>query len=168
MPMLSSSKFSAHPDGPLRHRTGRHRRDPGGLARGHRSHASYLPRRCRRRPDLDGFGFGYEIMDFAKLVNRHMLCESGRSTTCVPEKEEEWKRAHTLDGEERRIALEAIADWQRENVYILPMFEPLRHLRDQPPSSAGSRSRASTSTPSPTCGGSKSSLNPTPIPQAQQ
>ena len=38
---------------------------------------------------LDGIGFGYEIMDFAKLVNRHMLCESGRSTTCVPEKEEE-------------------------------------------------------------------------------
>ncbi|MFQ6030245.1 MAG: hypothetical protein ACE5Q6_22450, partial [Dehalococcoidia bacterium] len=72
---------------------------------------------------LDGIGFGYEIMDFAKLINRHMLCESGRSTVCVPEKEEEWKRARTLDGEERRIALEAIADWQREHVYILPMFD---------------------------------------------
>ncbi len=72
---------------------------------------------------LDGIGFGYEIMDYAKVINRHMLCESGRSTTCVPEKEEEWKRARTLDGEERRIALEAIADWQRENVYILPMFD---------------------------------------------
>ena len=72
---------------------------------------------------LDGIGFGYEIMDYAKVVNRHMLCESGRSTTCVPEKEEEWKLARTLEGEDRRIALEAIADWQRENVYILPMFD---------------------------------------------
>ncbi len=72
---------------------------------------------------LDGIGFGYEIMDYAKLINRHMLCESGRSTTCVPEKEEEWKLARTLDGEDRRIALEAIADWQREHVYILPMFD---------------------------------------------
>ena len=72
---------------------------------------------------LDGIGFGYEIMDYAKVINRHMLCESGRSTTCVPELEEEWKRARTLDGEERRIALEAIADHQRENVYILPMFD---------------------------------------------
>lgn len=72
---------------------------------------------------LDGIGFGYEIMDYAKMVNRHMLCESGRSTVCVPEKEEEWRTARTLDGEARRIALEAIADWQRENVYIIPMFD---------------------------------------------
>ncbi len=72
---------------------------------------------------LDGIGFGYEIMDFAKMVNRHMLCESGRSTVCVPEKEVEWATARTLDGEERRIALEKIADWQRENVYIIPMFD---------------------------------------------
>jgi hypothetical protein len=72
---------------------------------------------------LDGIGFGYEIMDYAKFINRHMLCESGRSTVCVPEKEEEWRTARTLDGEARRIALEAIADWQRENVYIIPMFD---------------------------------------------
>ena len=72
---------------------------------------------------LDGIGFGYEIMDYAKMVNRHMLCESGRSTVCVPEKEEEWANARTLDGDARREALEAIADWQREHVYILPMFD---------------------------------------------
>jgi len=72
---------------------------------------------------LDGLGFGYEIMDYAKFVNRHMLCESGRSTVCVPEMEDEWRTARTLDGEARRIALEAIADWQRENVYIIPMFD---------------------------------------------
>jgi hypothetical protein len=72
---------------------------------------------------LDGLGFGYEIMDYAKFVNRHMLCESARSTVCVPEKEEEWARARTLAGEERRKALEAIADWQRGNVYIIPMFD---------------------------------------------
>ena len=29
---------------------------------------------------------------------------------------EEWKLPRTLDGEARRKALEAIADWQRENV----------------------------------------------------
>ena len=67
---------------------------------------------------LDGIGFGYEIMDYAKMVNRHMLCESGRSTVCVPETEEEWANARTLDGDARREALEAIADWQREHVYI--------------------------------------------------
>ena len=72
---------------------------------------------------LEGIGFGYEIMDYAKLVNRHMLCESGRSTVCVPEKEEEWKLARTLDGDARREALENIANWQREHVYILPMFD---------------------------------------------
>ena len=72
---------------------------------------------------LDGIGFGYEIMDYAKLINRHLLCESGRSTVCVPEMEEQLRTARTLDGEDRRIALEAIADWQRENVYILPMFD---------------------------------------------
>ena len=52
-----------------------------------------------------------------------MLCESGRSTVCVPEKEEEWKLARTLDGDARREALENIANWQREHVYILPMFD---------------------------------------------
>jgi peptide/nickel transport system substrate-binding protein len=72
---------------------------------------------------LDGLGFGYEIMDYAKFVNRHMLCESVRSTVCVPEKEEEWRRARTLAGEERRKALEEIANWQREHVYIIPMFD---------------------------------------------
>ena len=72
---------------------------------------------------LDGLGFGYEIMDYAKFVGRHMLCESARSTVCVPEMEDEWRTARTLDGEERRIALEAIADWQRENVTIIPMFD---------------------------------------------
>jgi peptide/nickel transport system substrate-binding protein len=72
---------------------------------------------------LDGLGFGYETMDYSKFVNRHMLCESVRSTVCVPEKEEEWGSARTLAGEERRQALQAIADWQRENVYIIPMFD---------------------------------------------
>lgn len=72
---------------------------------------------------LDGIGFGYEIMDYAKFVGRHMLCESARSTVCVPEMEDEWRTARTLDGEDRRIALEAIADWQRENVTIIPMFD---------------------------------------------
>ena len=70
-----------------------------------------------------GIGFGYELMDYSKLINRHMLCESNRSTVCVPEKDAEWKQARTLAGEERRIVLEEIADWQRENVYILPMFD---------------------------------------------
>ena len=70
-----------------------------------------------------GIGFGYELMDYAKLINRHMLCESNRSTVCVPELDAEWKRARTLSGDERRIALEKIADWQREQVYILPMFD---------------------------------------------
>ncbi len=72
---------------------------------------------------LDGIGFGYEIMDYAKFIGRHMLCESARSTVCVPEKEDEWRTARTLDGEERRMALEAVADWQRENVTIIPMFD---------------------------------------------
>ena len=27
---------------------------------------------------LDGIGFGYEIMDYAKVINRHLPCESGR------------------------------------------------------------------------------------------
>jgi hypothetical protein len=72
---------------------------------------------------LEGIGFGYETMDYAKFINRHMLCESARSTVCVPEKEEEWSRARTLAGEERRQALEEIANWQREHVYIIPMFD---------------------------------------------
>ena len=72
---------------------------------------------------LDGIGFGYEIMDYAKFINRHLLCEAARSTVCVPEKEDEWRTARTLAGEERQAALQAVADWQRENVYILPMFD---------------------------------------------
>jgi peptide/nickel transport system substrate-binding protein len=72
---------------------------------------------------LEGIGFGYETLDYAKFVSRHMLCESARSTVCVPEKEEEWSRARSLAGEERRKALEEIANWERENVYIIPMFD---------------------------------------------
>jgi peptide/nickel transport system substrate-binding protein len=72
---------------------------------------------------LEGIGFGYETMEYAKFVSRHMLCESARSTVCVPEKEEEWSRARTLAGEERRKALEEIANWQREHVYIIPLFD---------------------------------------------
>jgi ABC-type transport system substrate-binding protein len=72
---------------------------------------------------LDGLGFGYETMDYAKFVNRHMLYESGRSTVYVPGKEEEWSLARTLAGEERRKALEEIANWQREHVYIIAMFD---------------------------------------------
>ena len=57
------------------------------------------------------------------MVNRHRLCESGRSTVCVPENEEEWAKARTLDSDARREALEAIADWQRDHVCILATFD---------------------------------------------
>jgi hypothetical protein len=52
-----------------------------------------------------------------------MLCESTRSTICVPEKEAEWRQARTLAGEERVKALEQIAIEHRENVYSLPLFD---------------------------------------------
>jgi hypothetical protein len=52
-----------------------------------------------------------------------MLCGSRRGFVCVPEKNEEWKQATTTAGEERREALQEVATWQHEHVYIIPMFD---------------------------------------------
>ena len=99
----------------------------GGTAVGWKGATESIPPTCEGGVGvgqiLDGIGFGYEIMDYAKFIGRHMLCESARSTVCVPEMEDEWRSARTLDGEDRQIALEKIADWQRENVTIIPMFD---------------------------------------------
>ena len=72
---------------------------------------------------LDILGFGYNRLDYGSLVTRYMLCDSELSRVCVPEKQNQWWNATNLSGEERRLAMEDIADWQRENVYFIPMFD---------------------------------------------
>ena len=64
-----------------------------------------------------------ELLMKLQAVNRFMLCTSIRSRVCVPEKELEWWSAAGSIGEERRLALEAAADWHRENYYSIPMFD---------------------------------------------
>jgi hypothetical protein len=48
---------------------------------------------------------------------------SRRGWVCVPEKNEEWKQATTKASEARKEALQKVADWQREHIYIIPMFD---------------------------------------------
>ena len=57
------------------------------------------------------------------MVDYDIKDPSLRSFDSPMRNKEEWKSARTLDDDARREALEAIDDWHREHVYILPMFD---------------------------------------------
>jgi ABC-type transport system substrate-binding protein len=80
---------------------------------------------CPLAQIVEHIGFGYELLDYGKIITRHMNCESTQSSVCVPEKQAEWQRALTLEGEERRMALEQIASEAHDNVYFIPLFDLL-------------------------------------------
>ena len=84
---------------------------------------SKKPPTCDPGQILDIIGTGYEDLDYGKFIGQRLLCEGAASTVCFPEREAEWRRAQELAGEERRQALEAVADTVHEEVLGLPLFD---------------------------------------------
>jgi hypothetical protein len=75
------------------------------------------------RQILDIIGTGYEDLDYDKFIGQRLLCEEAASTVCFPEREAEWRKAQELAGEERRQALEKVANTVHEEVLGLPLLE---------------------------------------------
>lgn len=72
---------------------------------------------------VEHIGFGYELLDYGKVVTRHLNCESTQSSVCVADKQEQWQAALELEGADREAALSEIADLVREEAYFIPMFD---------------------------------------------
>ncbi|HZA23579.1 MAG TPA: ABC transporter substrate-binding protein [Dehalococcoidia bacterium] len=84
---------------------------------------SKKPPTCDPGQILDIIGTGYEDLDYGKFIGQRLLCEGSASTVCFPEREAEWNRAQELSGEERRQALEKVADTVHQEVLGLPLFD---------------------------------------------
>ncbi|MSQ22338.1 MAG: hypothetical protein EXR53_03390 [Dehalococcoidia bacterium] len=84
---------------------------------------SKKPATCDPGQLMDIIGTAYENLDYGAFVGQRLQCDSGGGTVCIPELDAEWHRARGLSGDERRRALEAIADVVREDVLGLPIFD---------------------------------------------
>jgi ABC-type transport system substrate-binding protein len=82
-----------------------------------------LPTVCPLAQVVEHIGFGYELFDYAKVVTRHLNCDSTQSSVCLPDKQAEWQAANGMEGAARAAALEKIATYARDNVLFLPMFD---------------------------------------------
>ncbi len=82
-----------------------------------------LPSACPLAQVVEHIGFGYELYDYGKVVNRHLNCDSTQSSVCLPEKQAEWQAATGLEGAARAAALEKIATQVRDEAYFIPMFD---------------------------------------------
>jgi peptide/nickel transport system substrate-binding protein len=84
---------------------------------------SVPPPTCDPGQIHDGIGADWDLLDYGPFVQDRLMCQSSRGTVCVPEMEAEMERAVGLAGEERRKALEKIADWNREEVNFIHLFD---------------------------------------------
>jgi peptide/nickel transport system substrate-binding protein len=84
---------------------------------------SSKPPTCDPGQILDIIGTGYEDLDYGKFIGQRLRCDSAAGTVCFPERDAEWAKAQELFGEERRQALEAVANTVREEVLGLPLFD---------------------------------------------
>jgi peptide/nickel transport system substrate-binding protein len=81
------------------------------------------PPSCPMAQIVEHIGFGYELMDYGKVVTRHLNCISTQSSVCLPNKQDEWQATLALEGAERQAALAEVADYARDNVFFLPLFD---------------------------------------------
>ncbi|MDA0735469.1 MAG: ABC transporter substrate-binding protein, partial [Chloroflexi bacterium] len=81
------------------------------------------PPTCDPGQILDIVGTGYEDLDYGKFIGTRLRCVSSGGSVCFPEREAEWNAVLALSGDDRRQALEAVADTVRDEVLGLPLFD---------------------------------------------